>query len=80
MKRRKIGITLAEQNQKTVALYKDSGQSWPATSREIAVWAINENLWEQELSAKVSACANEIADAMRQEYILDSDGLSLIHI
>jgi hypothetical protein len=74
MRRKKVRATLAEQNQKSVLLYRESGQPWPATARQIANWAINEGLWTQEFSAKVSACAREIADAMRQEYILDSDG------
>lgn len=74
MKRRSTKLTNAEQNQKTVELYKKDGQPWPATSRQIAVWAINNDRWQQPLGARVSACAGEIAEAMRQEYIVDSRG------
>jgi hypothetical protein len=67
-------MSLIEQNQKIVAKYREAGQPWPATSVDIARWAIGKKLWEIHPSKIVRQCADQIADAMRQEYITDPQG------
>ncbi|MCK4340251.1 MAG: hypothetical protein KAY37_00830 [Phycisphaerae bacterium] len=64
----------AEQMQEIANKYMDSGQSWPATAREIAAWAIRERLWEPSGSALIDQCADQLARAMREEYITDPRG------
>jgi hypothetical protein len=67
-------MSLIEQNQKIVAKYRESGQLWPATAVDIARWAIGKRLWDMHPSKIVRQCADQIADAMRQEYITDPQG------
>ena len=67
-------MSLIEQNQKIVARYRESGQPWPASAIDIARWAIGKKLWEVHPSRIVRQCADQIADAMRQEYITDPQG------
>lgn len=67
-------MSLIEQNQKIVAKYRRSGQLWPATAIDIARWAIGQKLWEVHPSRIVRQCADQIAEAMRQEYITDPQG------
>jgi hypothetical protein len=67
-------MSLIEQNQRIVKKYRESGQSWPATAIDIARWAISKRLWEVHPSRIVRQCADQIAEAMRQEYITDPQG------
>ena len=72
MKRRKT--TKAEYLQGVVEKYRGAGQAWPATSKMIAAWAIQQRLWEPERSGVLKQCARELADAMREEYFADPQG------
>jgi len=65
---------LIEQNQKIVAKYRASNQPWPATATDIARWAIGKKLWQIHPGRVVRQCADQIAEAMRQEYITDPQG------
>lgn len=67
-------MTYTEQLQKTVADYRASGQPWPATAHEMAMWAIAENKWHPQHGAMVKKCAEELAGAMREEYLTDPQG------
>ena len=67
-------MSIIEQNQKIVAKYREAGQKWPASSIDIAQWAIAKRLWEIHPSRVVRQCADQIAEAMRQEYITDPQG------
>src|SRR5271157_2664495 len=67
-------MSLLEQNQKIVAQYRESGQPWPATSTDIARWAIGKRLWEIHPGAIVRQCADQIANAMREEFFTDPQG------
>ncbi len=67
-------MSLTEQNQAIVRRYRLAGQPWPATSVDIARWAISQKLWEIHPSRIVRQCADQIAEAMRQEYITDPQG------
>lgn len=74
-------VTYLKQNQKIVHEYRDSGQSWPATKQQIADWAILTGRWEMPASAVRRRCADDIAEAMREEYMLDAKGrrVRLLH-
>ena len=69
-----MGMTYKEQCRGIVGKYRASGQPWPATAREMAAWAIRERLWAFPPSAIVSRCADDLATAMREEYITDPQG------
>jgi hypothetical protein len=67
-------MSLIEQNQKIIAKYRQAGEVWPATAVEIARWAIARKLWDIHPSKVVRQCAEQIAEAMREEYISDPQG------
>jgi hypothetical protein len=50
-----------------IPAYQQTGNTWPAAVRELAVFAINNGYWEQNPSKLVSQCANDIRRAMREE-------------
>ncbi len=66
--------TKSEALQEITEQYRNAGQEWPASSKMIAVWAIQNGLWKPRLRSAVSLCAKEIAEAMRQEYWTDPQG------
>ncbi len=57
-----------------VRRYRESGQLWPATARQIASWAIKEQLWAPRTEKLLEQCAAELARAMGQEYHTDPQG------
>lgn len=63
-----------EQMQEIVTKYIDSEQQWPATTHEIASWAINNHLWASQAMTVINICAEQMARAMREEYIVDPQG------
>lgn len=63
-----------DQLQKIVEHYRDAGLPWPATTREIARWAIKNNEWQAEESSIVRMCADDLSSAMRQEFHTDEKG------
>ena len=63
-----------EQLQSVVRQYMQNGMDWPATTRQIAAWAINQNLWKPQPSDLVDQCAVVLARAMREDYIVDPQG------
>ena len=67
-------MSLIEQNQRIIAKYRASGEQWPATKVQIARWAIEKKLWDIHPSKVVRQCADQIAEAMREEYIDDPQG------
>jgi hypothetical protein len=67
-------VTYKEQLQRIVADYRGNAQPWPATSHEMAVWAIETGRWQPQRSAMLRKCAEELSDAMREEYITDPQG------
>lgn len=67
-------MSLTEQNQKIIKEYRESGEPWPATALQIAQWAIVRRLWEIHPSKVLRQCAEQIADAMREDYIDDPQG------
>ncbi len=71
------GPTYAQQMQLIVSQYQEAEQPWPATSKQIAAWAVGKGLWRQHPSAVISQCAEELSRAMREEYIIDGQGRSV---
>jgi hypothetical protein len=66
--------TYNEQMQKIVGKYREAGGEWPATTVEIALWAMNSHLWEPQREEVIHICAEQLARAMREEYIRDPQG------
>jgi hypothetical protein len=67
-------MSLLEQDQRIVVQYRGSGNPWPASSTDIARWAIENKLWQVHPGAVVRQCADQIAQAMREEFITDPQG------
>ena len=67
-------MSYTEQCQSIVAQYISTGQPWPASAREMANWAIANELWAPDLSLAVKQCAHDLAQAMREEYFTDQQG------
>ncbi len=63
-----------EQLQNVVRKYREDGQPWPASAREIAVWAVPRKLWQPQRGALVSQCARQLSRALRDEYMTDPQG------
>lgn len=66
--------TYTEQLKNIVRDYLESNQPWPATTRQIAAWAIRQSKWKPQPSALVNQCADQIGRAMREEHFTDSQG------
>jgi len=64
----------SKQLQGVVAQYRKLGRPWPASARDIAAWAIENKLWAMRPADIVNRCADELARAMREEYIVDPQG------
>ena len=69
--------TQVERNQDIVRRYQESGEAWPATAKQIAAWALGQQLWVPRHDSLVSQCAEQIAAAMREEYYVDPQGRSV---
>ena len=63
-----------QQLQNIVKRYMQNGMDWPATTRQIAAWAINQGLWKPAPSDLVDQCAEVLARAMREDYFVDPQG------
>lgn len=63
-----------EQLQRIVKRYMQAEQPWPATTRQIASWAIRQGIWAAQPSDLVNQCADQLARAMREEHITDPQG------
>ena len=66
--------TYVKQMQKIVQEYRGSGQAWPTSSKAIADWAILRGKWQMPAAAVRRRCADDIASAMREEYMTDPKG------
>jgi hypothetical protein len=69
-----MGRTYSEQLQHIVNEYISAGEDWPATTHQIAAWAIKNHLWEAQGAIVLDLCAEQLARAMREEYIHDPQG------
>lgn len=68
------GPTFTEQLQNIVRQYRDAGEDWPATTRQISAWGIRRKLWTPHPDSMVSQLAEQLSRAMREEYIVDDQG------
>lgn len=66
--------TYSKQMQSLVEQYRRAGEPWPASTKTIAEWAIQNGIWELPISAAVNKCAEDISRAMREEYMTDTRG------
>jgi len=69
-----LAKTYAEQLRDIVKEYRHSGEPWPATAREIAVWAYNNEEVVPRPGSVVKQIAKDFADAMREDYYTDPQG------
>ena len=67
-------MTYNEQMQRIVRDYIATGQEWPATTRQIAAWAVREKKWLPHAASMISQCAEQLGVAMRDETIVDPQG------
>lgn len=63
-----------KQLQLIVEEYREAGEPWPASAKAIAGWALRTKRWRLHESTVLNRCAEEIATAMREEYITDPKG------
>lgn len=66
--------TKAQMRQDIVSAYRAAGEEWPTDTKTMASWAIRNKLWEMPLRNAIDICAQELAEAMREEYITDPQG------
>jgi hypothetical protein len=52
-------------------------QGLETTAHAMATWAIHSGRWEPQRSDLISQCADELARAMREDYITDPQGRSV---
>lgn len=64
----------SRQMQNIVRQYRQSGLPWPASARDIAAWALQNNMWAMRQSDIINRCANDLSRAMREEYFTDPQG------
>lgn len=69
-----MATTYEKQLQDIVTKYREEKHPWPARTRDIVVWAFNNKLWPMHESQIINRCADELAQAMRDEYITDPQG------
>jgi hypothetical protein len=62
------------QLQTIVKDYRQSGQPWPASSADIARWALRNNRYYIAIPAIERVVRRDISQAMREEYITDFKG------
>lgn len=74
-------MTYVKQMQRIVDEYRLSGLPWPTSAKSIADWAISAGKWELPAAAIRRRCADDIASAMREEYMTDRKGrrVRLLH-
>ena len=60
--------------QEVIKKYIESGQPWPATSKQMAEWDIQHKQWVPHPARLVNLCADQLARAMSEEYITDAQG------
>lgn len=69
--------TYTEQLQRIANQYLREHGGEATTKRDIAVWAVSSGLWQPQRSDLISQCAEQLARAMREEYITDPQGRSV---
>lgn len=62
------------QLQRTIKDYQEQKQSWPATTTEMAEWALANGRFNFRAPALLRILAKDLAQAMREDYITDKKG------
>jgi hypothetical protein len=70
----RIKKSKAEALQDIVEHYRQAGEPWPATAKDIAYWAIRHHEWVPQPKSQAEECARELADAMREQFFVDEHG------
>ena len=65
---------VVKQNQLIVADYIKAGGPWPAKKTELAEWALRQKRWFPTPEAIRRICADDLAEAMREEVFVDETG------
>jgi hypothetical protein len=63
-----------KQMQKIVEEYRRGKNPWPVSAKTIAAWAIRMRRWVPPESAAINRCAEDLAEAMRQDHFIDRKG------
>ena len=66
---RTLTKSYGDQLREIVEEYRATGESWPASARDIAVWAYNTGRWEPHTSDVVRQCAEDLSRAMRRRIL-----------
>ena len=66
--------TYTEQMQRIWQFYVEAGEPLPATSRDVAAWAIRNGLWHPQPADVIAQCAEDLSRALREEYHTDAKG------
>jgi len=53
-------MTYNKQLQGLVTKYIEAGEIWPATSHELAAWALKNKLWAPQRSEVINICAEQL--------------------
>ncbi len=67
-------MTYNDQMLGIVEQYRAAGESWPASTRQIAAWGVERKILVPHPSSIVKRFADDIACAMREDYITDPQG------
>jgi len=66
--------TYAKRMQGLVAAYRAAGRPWPASTEQLASWAVREGKWLPPTAVLIKQCARDFGEAMRQESFTDAQG------
>lgn len=66
-----------EQLQRIVEDYRAAGQPWPASTQEMAEWAVAHDRYQLMRGMAVNQCASKIGRAMGLEHVRDKKGRSI---
>lgn len=71
MARRKLSQDKLENRHEIVRKFREANDNKPATTEEMAEWAMNHGYWKPRHSEVRKQLAEELSQAMREEYITD---------
>lgn len=66
--------TYNEQLRNIVKVYRQADGNWPASVREIAEWAVRNEMWKPQPAKIVGQCADDIGRALREQKHTDKQG------
>ncbi len=64
----------SEQMQNIWKQYEEAGMPVPASSKDVAAWAVQQGLWKPRPIDVISQCAEDLSRALREEYRTDAKG------